>query len=124
MRTGSRRALFRDPPPLPPGSPDFACPETRDWYFDTKRRAEARMMQFDGCPPERRKIEAAVGVPELAEMFVRQGIYDSEIAEREYRRMAAPRVQWAPAPVRSFAAPADVTRRPRKARELRYELDE
>ena len=48
------------------------------------------MMLFDGMPQLHRQIEAAVGVPEIAALFMRQGITEIAEAEREYRRISAP----------------------------------
>jgi hypothetical protein len=52
----NRRSLFRDPPPLPEGAPEYASAFTRKRALEDQRLAKAKMMEFDRQEPEVREM--------------------------------------------------------------------
>lgn len=100
-----RRVLFADPPPLPADAPAYADDFAEKELTAAQDQAIARMDAFDHEPAVLRRVETAVGYPNLAEYLVKHGFTDPEAAEEEYRRIererSVPLVEIAP-PIPGF----------------------
>jgi hypothetical protein len=87
MARPNRRAVFRDPPPLPEGAPEFLDATSRKFYRTEKKNAVVKMAEYDRMPDVVRRVEHAVGNLRVASHLVSQGVRTAEQAEPVVRRM-------------------------------------